>query len=63
MNATPGFLDLEEVRDFLVGLPGVQGVHYLHAWQISSASTAFSCHVVVPDQLVSSIEKIAARIK
>ena len=63
MNATPGHLDLEKVRSFLAGLPGVLGVHYLHAWQVSSSSTAFSCHVVVPDQLVSRTEKIAESIK
>ncbi|MFH1985967.1 MAG: cation diffusion facilitator family transporter [Pseudomonadota bacterium] len=63
MNATPGHLDLEKVRSFLDGLPGVLGVHYLHAWQVSSASTAFSCHVVVPDQPVSRTEKIAESIK
>lgn len=63
MNATPGHLDLEKVRGFLADLPGVLGVHYLHAWQVSSASTAFSCHVVVPDQPVSRTEKIAESIR
>lgn len=63
MNATPNHVDLEEVRNYLVVLPGVLGVHYLHAWKVSSASTAFSCHVVVPDQPVSRTEKIAERIR
>ncbi len=63
MDATPGHLDLEQVRRFLNGLPGVLGVHYLHAWQVSSASTAFSCHVVVPDQPVSRTERLADQIK
>jgi len=63
MNATPGHLDLEKIQRFLGGLPGVLGVHYLHAWQVSSASTAFSCHVVVPDQPVSRTEKLAENIK
>jgi len=63
MNATPGHIDLEKVRHFLSGLPGVRGVHYLHAWQVSSASTAFSCHVVVPDQPVSRTGQLAERIR
>lgn len=63
MNATPGHLDLEKVRRFLKKLPAVQDVHYLHAWQISSASTAFSCHVVVADQPVSRTEKVAESIR
>ena len=63
MNATPGHLDLKKVRKYLSDLPGILGVHYLHAWQVSSSSTAFSCHVVVPDQPVSHTEKLAERIK
>jgi cation diffusion facilitator family transporter len=63
MNATPGHMDLEKVRHFLSDLPGVSGVHYLHAWQVSSASTAFSCHVVVPDQPVSRTGQLAERIR
>lgn len=63
MNATPSHIHLEKVQDFLSNLPGVIGVHYLHAWQVSSASTAFSCHVVVPDQPVSSTGQLAARIR
>ncbi|MFO8084056.1 MAG: cation diffusion facilitator family transporter [Desulfobacterales bacterium] len=63
MNATPGHLKLEKVREYLCTLPGILGVHYLHAWQISSVSTAFSCHVVVPDQPVSRTRELADRIK
>ncbi|MFO7716165.1 cation diffusion facilitator family transporter [Desulfosarcina sp.] len=63
MNATPGHLRLEKVRDYLCRLPGILGVHYLHAWQVSSSSTAFSCHVVVPDQPVSRTGQLAERIK
>jgi Co/Zn/Cd efflux system component len=38
-------------------------VHYLHAWNVSSSSVAFSCHVVVPDQAVSSTEPLAEKIR
>ncbi|RLC04874.1 MAG: hypothetical protein DRH90_07485 [Deltaproteobacteria bacterium] len=63
MNATPGHIHLEKVRAFLADLPGVIGVHYLHAWQVSSDSTAFSCHVVVPDQPVSHTAQLNKRIR
>jgi cobalt-zinc-cadmium efflux system protein len=63
MNATPSHVQLEKIRGFLKELPGVLGVHYLHAWQVSSSSTAFSCHVVVPDQPVSRTSRISDRIK
>jgi cation diffusion facilitator family transporter len=63
MNATPEGLNLEEIRDFLEQIPGVCGVHYLHAWNISASSIGFSCHVEVLDQLVSKTEKIGERVR
>jgi hypothetical protein len=63
MNATPLDIDLEEVGAFLAAFPGVTGVHYLHAWRVSSHSIAFSCHVVVPDQPLSGTERLAGRIR
>ena len=63
MNATPKGLDLNQINTFLNQIPGVCGVHYLHAWNLSSKSVAFSCHVVVPDQPVSQAEALAKTIR
>ena len=63
MNATPASLDLHAVKDALEQLPEVKNVHYIHAWQISTVQTAFSCHVVLQeDQPVSNTEKLIAGI-
>ncbi|MBN2060325.1 MAG: cation transporter [Deltaproteobacteria bacterium] len=63
MNATPRNLDLEEIGRTLLNIPGVCGVHYLHAWKVSSASIAFSCHVEVTDQLLSKTESLSEEIR
>lgn len=63
MNATPRNLDLEKAKEVLQEIPGVLGVHYLHAWNVSSTSIAFSCHVVVEDQLLSNTEALAKKIR
>jgi len=63
MNATPIHLQIDTISNFLKTIPGVLGVHYLHTWQISSESTAFSCHVVVEDQLISCTSDISKRIR
>ena len=63
MNATPRELDLEEIRNTLQAIPGVRGIHYLHAWNVSSSSIAFSCHVEVADQLVSQTETLSEEIR
>jgi len=63
MNATPKGLDVNELRNDIETISGVNGAHYLHAWRLSSKSIAFSCHVVVPEQRVSETEKIASQIR
>ena len=63
MNATPEGLNIEEIKEFLERVPGVCGIHYLHAWNISSSSIGFSCHVEVSNQQVSKTEKLGEIIR
>jgi cobalt-zinc-cadmium efflux system protein len=63
MNATPRNIDLEEIKKALQTIPGVCGVHYLHAWNVSSSSIAFSCHVEVADQPLSHTEPLSEKIR
>lgn len=63
MNGTPDGLDIEKIKSFLEKIPGINGVHYLHAWNVCSSSVAFSCHVVVPDQHLSKIDALSAKIR
>ncbi len=63
MNATPEGLDLEEIKNLIEKIPGVCGIHYLHAWNISTSSIGFSCHVEVLDQRVSKTEKLGETIR
>lgn len=62
MNATPGSIDIREVLDFFKGIQGVEGAHFLHAWNLGSSGVAFSAHVVVPDQPVSRLEGLRKEI-
>jgi cation diffusion facilitator family transporter len=63
MNATPRGMDILKIRESVGKIPGVFGVHYLHVWQMSSSSIAFSAHIVVHDQLVSQTEILAETIR
>ncbi|MFD4989126.1 cation diffusion facilitator family transporter [Streptomyces sp. NPDC058374] len=52
LEAAPKGVDMAEVRRHLEELPGVVGVHDLHAWTITSGMPVLSAHVVVEaDQL------------
>lgn len=47
--AVPRHIDETAVRGFLCSLPGVNAVHDLHIWGMSTTETAFTAHLVMPD--------------
>jgi cobalt-zinc-cadmium efflux system protein len=47
VDAVPRKVDPEKVRSFLAGLPGVQAVHDLHIWPMSTTDTALTAHLVM----------------
>ena len=46
--AVPEKIDEAAVRAYLDGLPGVETVHDLHIWPMSTTETALTVHLVVP---------------
>jgi cobalt-zinc-cadmium efflux system protein len=49
MDFVPGGIDLSQVRRYLETLPGIEGVHDLHVWAMSTTETALTAHLVKPD--------------
>jgi cobalt-zinc-cadmium efflux system protein len=47
-HSVPPDLNVDALRTFLRGLPGVARVDDLHIWPISTTETALTCHVVMP---------------
>ena len=45
IDAAPRGVDVEAVRDALLGLPGVTAVHDLHVWGLSTTETALTAHL------------------
>lgn len=48
MHAVPPGIDEQQVRRFLTGLSGVEAVHDLHIWPMSTTETALTAHIVMP---------------
>ena len=48
LNAVPSEIDLKDVAKYLNGLPGVDAIHDLHVWAMSTTETALTCHLVMP---------------
>lgn len=47
LDAVPENVDLPAVRAYLEGIAGVQAVHDLHVWAMSTTEAALTAHVVV----------------
>ena len=48
LSAVPPGIDPAEVRAYLQGLAGVDELHDLHIWPMSTTETALTCHLVIP---------------
>ncbi|GAQ62297.1 cation diffusion facilitator family transporter [Streptomyces scabiei] len=55
LEAAPKDVDMAEVRAHILALPGVEDVHDLHAWTITSGMPVLSAHVVVGSDTLDSI--------
>lgn len=49
LDAVPRHIDPAQVDRWLAGLPGVQAVHDLHIWGMSTTQAALTVHLVKPD--------------
>lgn len=50
LEATPTHIDPEEVRAAMTAVPGVEGVHDLHVWTVTSGFVALSGHIEVDER-------------
>lgn len=62
LESVPRDLDLEEIQEGLMGIPGVKELHDVHLWTIASGIHAMSAHVLVDDMLVSRSGEILQEI-
>ena len=46
IDGVPSGIDVEEIRQYLQSLPGVERIHDLHVWALSTTETALTVHLV-----------------
>ena len=46
LDAAPNGVEVDQVRDAFLALPGVSAVHDLHVWGLSTTDTALTAHLV-----------------
>jgi cobalt-zinc-cadmium efflux system protein len=53
LEGTPAHVDIVSLQDDLSRVPGVDSVHDLHVWTLTSGVVAMSCHAVISSPRVS----------
>ena len=48
LHGVPARISTARVRSRLASLPGVESIHDLHIWPMSTTETALTCHMVMP---------------
>jgi cobalt-zinc-cadmium efflux system protein len=62
LAGVPSGIELDEVEDALATLEGVDTVHDLHIWPLSTTETALTAHLVAPNAISTDILLTAARL-
>jgi cobalt-zinc-cadmium efflux system protein len=49
LDGVPAGINVQSIRDYLLTLKGVIGLHDLHIWAMSTNATALTAHIVMPE--------------
>jgi len=65
LEATPAHISLPAVHDRIATVPGVESVHDLHVWTVTSGVVAMSGHLVVKDPAANQrvLENVQGRME
>lgn len=64
MEGTPQNVDVDGVIQIIKNTKGIQNVHDLHIWSITSGLNALSCHAVVADEMsIAESERLLRQIE
>jgi cobalt-zinc-cadmium efflux system protein len=61
LDAVPKHINLEKVREFLLTQTGVESVHDIHIWAMSTTKVALTAHLIIPgavdDRFIGNIQR------
>ncbi|MDR2969472.1 MAG: cation diffusion facilitator family transporter [Tannerellaceae bacterium] len=61
LDGVPSGVNLPEIEKIITSVRGVENVHHLHVWPISTTETALTAHIVLSD--ISRMEEIKEEVK
>ncbi|OGO45368.1 MAG: hypothetical protein A2Z05_03280 [Chloroflexi bacterium RBG_16_60_22] len=62
LEAVPEHIRIEKVEAAVKGIPGVEDMHDVHIWTITSGIYALSAHLSIEDQMVSQSTEILSKV-
>ncbi len=62
LEAVPSHIQVNKVIETIKNAPGVEDVHDIHIWTITSGMHALSAHLVIEDQIVSRSAEIVEAV-
>ena len=62
LEAVPRHIQVDKVIGMIKEVPGVEDVHDIHVWTITSGINALSTHLLIEDQMVSRTGEIMEAI-
>jgi cobalt-zinc-cadmium efflux system protein len=62
MESVPKHIQIEQVIDTLKSVAGVEDVHDIHVWTITSGINALSAHLLIRDQMVSRSAEVVEAV-
>jgi cobalt-zinc-cadmium efflux system protein len=63
LEAVPKHIEMAEVLDIIKSVSGVNEIHDIHIWTITSNIYALSAHLVIDDQMVSKSIEIVREVR
>ncbi len=64
LDAVPRHIDIEQIRNYLLNRKGVENIHDLHVWALSTTQVALTVHIVTPeDQKDKFIQELQKELK
>jgi cobalt-zinc-cadmium efflux system protein len=55
LDGVPSDINMEGIRKYLLGIKGVTGLHDLHIWAMSTNATALTVHLVMPNEMETTL--------
>lgn len=56
LDAVPHYIDQQGIKQYLQQLPGVQAIHDLHIWGLSTKEIALTAHLIMPNDSLTDAD-------